>query len=145
MVKVGKGGSLDWEVDALMEALAEHVGALLFIYILPATLGGKCNLVARWAHRKPAVFTLVRLSSSAAAGEWNGTTTAVKVLEHQEAEGGGQLLEALLSAQISHPNVVRAGIRPLPARVQGRGTAAVGGRDHWDEAGKGEEEGHLWV
>ena len=34
-----------------MEALAEHVGALLFIYILPATLGGKCNLVACWAHR----------------------------------------------------------------------------------------------
>ena len=34
----------------------------------------------------------------------------MKVLEHQEAEGGGQLLEALLSAQISHPNVVRVGI-----------------------------------
>ena len=60
----------------------------------------------------PAVSTLVRPSSSSstAAGEWNGTTTAVKVLEHQEAEGGGQLLEALLSAQISHPNVVRVGI-----------------------------------
>ena len=51
------------------------------------------------------------------AGEWNGTTTAVKVLEHQEAEGGGDLLEALLSTQISHPNVVRARLKGRPIQL----------------------------
>ena len=55
------------------------------------------------------------------AGEWNGTTTAVKVLEHQEAEGGGQLLEALLSAQISHPNVVRERLKGKSTQLSTRG------------------------
>ena len=39
-------------------------------------------------------------------GEWNGTTVAVKVLQHPEEEDGGSILEALLSTQISHPNIV---------------------------------------
>ena len=84
------------------------VRCCLYIYFPPPWAAN-----ATWLQVGPIAccFTLVRpSSSSAAAGEWNGTTTAVKVLEHQEAEGGGQLLEALLSAQISHPNVVRVGI-----------------------------------
>ncbi len=39
--------------------------------------------------------------------EWNGQTTAVKIMEHEERADGGAILEAVLSAKLSHPNVVR--------------------------------------
>jgi len=48
--------------------------------------------------------------SSHNTGEWNGTIAAVKVLQHPEMEDGGSILEALLSTQISHPNVVSVGL-----------------------------------
>ncbi|GAX75883.1 hypothetical protein CEUSTIGMA_g3326.t1 [Chlamydomonas eustigma] len=52
-------------------------------------------------------FAVVMAHLDAFSGEWNGTTTAIKILEHEQKEDGGEILEALLSAQISHPNIVK--------------------------------------
>ena len=86
-------------------------------------MGGEAPLAylppCSWACRIHACPTVLLLRCP--AGEWNGTTTAVKVLEHQEAEGGGQLLEALLSAQISHPNVVRERLKGKSTQLSTRG------------------------
>ena len=38
-------------------------------------------------------------------GQWKGTAVAVKVLEHNES-ADGEMMEALLSSKLSHPNVV---------------------------------------
>ena len=45
-------------------------------------------------------------------GQWNGTAVAVKVLEHNES-ANGEMMEALLSSKLSHPNVVRQCLHSL--------------------------------
>lgn len=49
-------------------------------------------------------------------GQYNGEPVAIKILEWEAQGGGSSVLEALLSTQIEHPNIVRTykhGTRPL--------------------------------